>query len=713
MTKELKDHIDRIITDGVEKNHWFMTKQSLKDFYFLFFIAQIVERYPTEKYTHENFAKFYQRCFINDGYASTHFPNQCLSENTYRNAISAEFVGLFNRADSSARYDTGVVTDAYKTLKRFIRGPEDIEKYRYLLDRQIEKIAFNVNEHADIYDRIKENTVFPTIFLYRILFELKKEYGVSRLEWNEFLLFLTHAKKNSDWPKILQLIKDYRKARADGSITPDYEEKIQTILHDPNMDHIRYDELFNSMQHISCTGPDGCNIRDDRASLIYVESVLDMFEHSDYKNETNKTKIRDFMRSDKYFIGYMENISVVKESTTSEDDEKTEEAMKQLFIAWLKNKGYKPSSIKKYLSAVNVVSSQLKTNLYLVTSLTDLLKLHAIYMADEELMKKDKKVKLANSCGFERYIEFYKDFVKGGIQMEFKERGPRTGKINPLNQIIYGAPGTGKTYSTPEYAVSIIENRLPRETLSDSDRTALITKYQNLVKEGRIVFTTFHQSYGYEDFIEGLRPIPGSKNLLFQVNDGVFKDIAKKAAVDPEKDYVIIIDEINRGNISKIFGELITLIEEDKRYGEKNCIFAKLPYGDDFAVPNNLYIVGTMNSADKSISLIDAALRRRFIFIEKSPNIDLISDADLKEVLKKLNEYLYNTKKTTDLLIGHSYFIGKAKADIPSIMNKSIVPLLYEYFYDDENEVKKALDECLKDTGFAAKVQKTARIIVE
>lgn len=241
-----------------------------------------------------------------------------------------------------------------------------------------------------------------------------------------------------------------------------------------------------------------------------------------------------------------------------------------------------------------------------------------------------------------------------------------------------------------------------------------MAKYNDFVRDGRIVFTTFHQSYGYEDFIQGLRPTNGENGVEFVPVDGVFKRIADKAMYDFSNNYVIIIDEINRANISKVFGELITLIEDDKRWGEINALCATLPAGDKFAVPNNLYIIGTMNSADKSISLIDTALRRRFEFIEVTPNYELIADSTLKKVLKTLNENLVDQLESTDLLIGHAYFIGKTEKDLPRIMNGSIIPLLYEYFYDNAKKVKEQVKKALTDTewGIIESETKVGRIQV-
>lgn len=271
----------------------------------------------------------------------------------------------------------------------------------------------------------------------------------------------------------------------------------------------------------------------------------------------------------------------------------------------------------------------------------------------------------------------------------------RTRKRFELNSILYGAPGTGKTYATAKYALAIIENKKLDDYVGVS-RDVIMNKYNQLIKDKRIVFTTFHQNYGYEDFIQGIRPDTTTAEMRFKTVDGVFKQIAEKAMETPEEDFVIIIDEINRANISKVFGELITLIEDDKRWGEENAVSATLPSGEIFAVPNNLYIVGTMNSADKSISLIDTALRRRFEFVEFVPDLNLISDTKLKKVLEKLNDGISKELNSTDLLVGHSYFINKKADDICTIMNRSIIPLLYEYFFDNKNKVEVQLKSALE-----------------
>lgn len=294
------------------------------------------------------------------------------------------------------------------------------------------------------------------------------------------------------------------------------------------------------------------------------------------------------------------------------------------------------------------------------------------------------------------------------------KRQKRANKTHPLNSILYGAPGTGKTYSTVEYALGMIDGlSADLSEKTEEQRTVEMERYNNLIDEGRIVFTTFHQNYGYEDFIQGLRPDTKSDGISFKDVDGVFKTIADIAIADNENNYVIIIDEINRANISKVFGELITLIEEDKRWGEVNQTCVTLPSGEIFAVPNNLYILGTMNSSDKSISLIDAALRRRFEFVEQTPNAALIKDSTLKRIFVNLNEKLADDLESTDLLIGHSYFMHKTSADLMGILNRSIIPLLYEYFYDNKKKVASVLNEVLKGTDVEVVNEKLGRLSVK
>ncbi|ECR9513395.1 AAA family ATPase [Campylobacter jejuni] len=415
-----------------------------------------------------------------------------------------------------------------------------------------------------------------------------------------------------------------------------------------------------------------------------------------------------------------------------------------------------------------------------------------------------------------------------------------------LNQILYGSPGTGKTYHTIDKALEILGENL-------ESRDEKKAKFDEYVKNGQIVFTTFHQSYGYEEFVEGIKPSLNSdenSQINYKVKDGIFKELCKKAlenrddiesfnfyindlkektkedANNPEKyfqlpntkysiqyrggktfrikfddmsknhkdypvsidnieklyktsnideiynsayvkailnylksqglkdykekdekinlPYIIIIDEINRGNVSKIFGELITLIEPSKRLGNEEALELTLPYsGEKFGVPKNVYIIGTMNTADRSITSLDTALRRRFEFVEMMPNSDLLNnvfickdvenpneDEDylgddaktegyaeiLQNILISINkriEFLLDREKT----IGHAFFMSEAvkfnknnwiKPDeyeedwyvlsiskLKKVFQNKIIPLLQEYFYNDY----ALINEVLNDNG--------------
>lgn len=379
------------------------------------------------------------------------------------------------------------------------------------------------------------------------------------------------------------------------------------------------------------------------------------------------------------------------------------------------------------------------------------------------------------------------------------------------NIILYGPPGTGKTYNTIDKALSIIEGQPFLGT-----RQEAVKRYKKYVSEGRIVFTTFHQSLSYEDFVEGIKPVVVDGSISYSVQDGIFKELCKKATDTlevekttdvedilhqfeealaslrteaqqeggvvingdrlycnakgtfyfqppsetrkdkgdpvgekkiqamrdclkqyggqpiPEKEfnrpeeggrfsgnnkssrvifkeieermhrknlgcgtYVLIIDEINRGNVANIFGELITLIEEDKRLNEPNELTAKLPYSkENFGVPSNLYIIGTMNTADRSVEALDAALRRRFTFEEMMPQYDLealqtvVYGHSLSDILKTINSRVA-LLVDREHQVGHSYFLGINDEDeFKGVMFNKIVPLLQEYFYNDYEKLQ-------------------------
>ena len=384
----------------------------------------------------------------------------------------------------------------------------------------------------------------------------------------------------------------------------------------------------------------------------------------------------------------------------------------------------------------------------------------------------------------------------------------------PLNQILFGAPGTGKTYHTKKMAVEIINGKKERT------RKEINEEYEELIEAGQIVFTTFHQSLSYEDFIEGIKPETIDGNVTYEVKDGIFKRLCSQAIeqkpknsdieiydfdkgwndliaeveqnflsdsmlllpiltqdkgvyvteitdngnlkikpknsrldidyivsynrtkklqeafpdlsvvknIDKEfrsviggsnstaywavlnfinnkikennriipdyeepKTHVLIIDEINRGNVSAIFGELITLLEEDKREGNPEHTEVKLPYsGKKFSVPNNVYIIGTMNTADRSVEALDTALRRRFSFVEMQPKPDILSkvgNVDLSKLLETINKRI-EVLIDKDHQIGHSYFIGiQDLEDLRRTFKDKIIPLLEEYFYGDFGKI--------------------------
>ena len=262
-----------------------------------------------------------------------------------------------------------------------------------------------------------------------------------------------------------------------------------------------------------------------------------------------------------------------------------------------------------------------------------------------------------------------------------------------LNTILYGPPGTGKTYATTKRCVEICDGRVSQQP---PERRA---RYDVLMAEDRIDFVTFHQSYGYEEFVEGLRPVASDAGgMKLEVVAGVLKRMAERARNDQISPHVLVIDEINRANVSKVMGELITLLEEDKREGAKNEVAVTLPYSRErFTLPANLHILGTMNTADRSIALLDTALRRRFRFEEMSPDPDLLVEAgertkvDLPKVLRAMNERLeYLVDR--DHLIGHAWFMDvRTREDVDLVMRHKIIPLIAEYFYDDWSKVGAVL----------------------
>ena len=296
---------------------------------------------------------------------------------------------------------------------------------------------------------------------------------------------------------------------------------------------------------------------------------------------------------------------------------------------------------------------------------------------------------------------------------------------HPKNTIFYGPPGTGKTFQAFNRALEIINSDPSYRNPTRRSREKITEEFRGLKNDGQIEFVTFHQSYSYEEFVEGIRPVLGTEEsdtstIQYKITNGIFTNIALAAEADPSENYVLIIDEINRGNISKIFGELITLIEEDKRLGEKNEIRVTLPYSQEtFGVPANLYIVGTMNSADRGIALIDIALRRRFTFEPFMPeyeetglNAVSIDGLNLGDFLKRINMPIA-ILLDQDHQLGHSYFMKVINArdktqKLYDVWYQEIIPLLQEYFYNDYEKLEQVLGKYVKDTqgerGFVEKM---------
>jgi 5-methylcytosine-specific restriction protein B len=317
----------------------------------------------------------------------------------------------------------------------------------------------------------------------------------------------------------------------------------------------------------------------------------------------------------------------------------------------------------------------------------------------KRILKIIDKLNYDGFYGFETFFAYHDTLFNRNLYHEWIDKSTFSGSSNkfnnlsqnemqnelhnqpsfPKNLILYGPPGTGKTYSSKDSANEIL----------GKEPTIGVNCF----------FITFHQSYSYEQFIEGLNVRTENNQAVYNIRDGIFKKAANTAKLNKDENIVLIIDEINRGNISKIFGELITLIEDDKRLGEENEIIVTLPYsGEQFGVPPNLYIIGTMNTADRSLVQLDTALRRRFDFEEMMPkyadkilwvNNGILKytfeekdfELNLSNFLQKLNERICK-EYDREHQIGHSYLMKvKDLKELQRAWENKIMPLLQEYFY--------------------------------
>ena len=409
----------------------------------------------------------------------------------------------------------------------------------------------------------------------------------------------------------------------------------------------------------------------------------------------------------------------------------------------------------------------------------------------------------------------HEDFLPSNSDMTTKSTSPR-------NQILFGPPGTGKTYNTINEALRILEPSLLDQP--NVKRQDLLDAFNSYTKAGQIVFCTFHQSFSYEDFVEGLRANSVDGQIEYRVESGLFKQICERAVVNDasidealqqfiaqvtdkpmslktqrgqpfyvshksghkgfhcaleespdlyiaqpsiedirkllngikpgiyapyvrgiaeyiikqliydenfssknksmddlsRKRFVLIIDEINRGNISKIFGELITLIEPSKRAGKDEALSVMLPYSKEiFSVPDNVYLIGTMNTADRSLASLDIALRRRFEFVEMPPRPDSLNKMEINgvnigELLSVMNERI-EVLLGHDHCLGHAYFMSMSEnssvEDLADIFRRQIIPLLQEYFFEDWQRISWVLNDQRKELANRFLIQTQSNLL--
>lgn len=385
--------------------------------------------------------------------------------------------------------------------------------------------------------------------------------------------------------------------------------------------------------------------------------------------------------------------------------------LKEEYEKWLINEGFAFTTVKNYVNSIIVTTKEaiedeiINKNIYSISDKTEIIILIDKLYKNEKFLFRKNNYNHINTAALNNYLKFIENrtnSLNDNIEKYSKEKFLEDVFVDEKkydliisildkkkNIILEGAPGVGKTYIARRLAYSIIGE-----------------KNKNYVE-----FIQFHQSYSYEDFVEGYRPDENG----FELKRGIFYKLCKKALNDPSNKYYIVIDEINRGNLSKIFGELLMLIENDKRGEELTLAYSE----EKFCVPENLYIIGLMNTADRSLALIDYALRRRFAFIRIEPAFDNEKfkkkfaekfDEDFSNVIsiiKNINKAIEDDKSLGNgFKIGHSYFCPNLKdrlgniKDIQDIITYEILPLLEEYWYDDEDSLiqwENALNGVIND----------------
>lgn len=283
-----------------------------------------------------------------------------------------------------------------------------------------------------------------------------------------------------------------------------------------------------------------------------------------------------------------------------------------------------------------------------------------------------------------------------------------------LNQVLYGPPGTGKTYTAIDEALKILDPDFFAAHQAPERRPARKERFDELVAQEAVTFVTFHQSFEYSDFIEGLRPRIKNGQLTYEIHDGLFLQAVKRAggsldretADDNLRAHVLIIDEINRGNVSKIFGELMTLLEDNKRGGADEELSVVLPISNRrLSVPQSLYVIATMNTADRSLTQLDTALRRRFTFTAVWPEPALLQPnqpfeggtLNLQAFLQALNNRI-ELRLGRDQMIGHAYLMNLKPTleDLARTLRTKILPLLEEYFFEDWPSIRAVLGDTHK-----------------
>ena len=299
---KIEQYIDNLIAEGLEQHHWFMTKQTMSDYYFPFYVAHVVDTYAIEHQEGQNFSRYYTYCFKNNPDTLERFPKQCESEHTYRNSIVAEFLGLIERQDS--QYKNAKATQAYKRLSEYVKNAVDIDVHRDIVDRQIEKVCLNVITTADKYEEVKSVTIFPVLFLYKILLGLYDRYQDSKLTHEEFSIFVIRTKNYADHNEVLDLIEQYRKH----SYSAEYDRKIQQIMNHQSTKNVRFDALFGSLQHIEYKSNDYFRIANEQDSYDYIRNTVQIYETSELYGELDKSVLSAFMRSDLYFRGTIDDV---------------------------------------------------------------------------------------------------------------------------------------------------------------------------------------------------------------------------------------------------------------------------------------------------------------------------------------------------------------------------------------------------------------------